>query len=51
VIKADNLEALRRAHTVVRAEVEESSLMIKQLTMLEAPDSLDMFATIYTGSR
>jgi hypothetical protein len=51
VIKADNLEALRRAHTVVRAEVEESSLMIKQLTMLEAADSLDMFATIYTGSR
>lgn len=51
VIKADNLEALRRAHTVVRAEAEESSLMIKQLTMLESGDALEMFQAVYAGSR
>lgn len=51
VVKADNLEALRRAHTVVRAEAEESSLMIKQLTMLDEGDSLEMFQTVYAGSR
>jgi hypothetical protein len=51
VIKADNLEALRRAHTVVQAEVEESSLMIKQLTMLDSTDGLEMFGTVYAGSR
>lgn len=51
VIKADNLEALRRAHTVVRAEAEESSLMIKQLTMLDEGDALEMFQTVYAGSR
>lgn len=51
VVKANNLEALRRAHTVVRAEAEESSLMIKQLTMLEAPDALEMFGAVYAGSR
>lgn len=50
VIKADNLEALRRAHTVVRAEAEESSLMIKQLTTMEAPDTLDMLSTVYAGT-
>ncbi|MCI4659580.1 hypothetical protein [Cryobacterium zhongshanensis] len=50
VIKADNLEALRRAHTVVRAEAEESSLMIKQLTMLDAPDGLEMLSAIYAGA-
>lgn len=51
VIKADNLEALRRAHTVVQAEAEESSLMIKQLTTMEAPDTLEMLSTVYTDAR
>jgi hypothetical protein len=51
VIKADNLEALRRAHTVVQAEAEESALMIKQLTMMDGADSLEMFSTVYAGSR
>lgn len=48
VLKADNLEALRRAHTVVRAEAEESSLMIKQLTQLEQEDTNEMFRAVYT---
>ncbi|MET0886596.1 MAG: hypothetical protein ABWX92_09120 [Mycetocola sp.] len=51
VIKADNLEALRRAHTVVQAEAEDSSLMIKQLMMMDATDSLEMLGTVYVGSR
>jgi hypothetical protein len=51
VIKADNLEALRRAHTVVQAESEESALMIKQLTMMDANDSLEMLGTVYAASR
>ncbi|WP_017544035.1 MULTISPECIES: hypothetical protein [Nocardiopsis] len=51
VIKADNLEALRRAHALVRAEVEGSSLMIKQATMLGADDLHDMLRTLYTTAR
>jgi hypothetical protein len=51
VIKADNLEALRRAHTVVQAEVEESALMIKQLTMMDGSDFQEVLTTVYAGSR
>ncbi|MET9711961.1 hypothetical protein [Nocardiopsis alba] len=51
VLKADNLEALRRAHALVRAEVEASSLMIKQASMLGAEDLYDMLRTIYTDAR
>lgn len=51
LVKADNLEALRRAHVVVEAEAEESALMIKQLTQLERDDTLEMFQTVYTGPR
>ena len=50
VIKADNLEALRRAHTVVRAEAEESALMIKQLTQLDGEDTREMFKNFYGRS-
>jgi len=50
VIKADNLEALRRAHTVVQAESAESSLMIKQLTQLDGPDTSEMFHAAYAGA-
>ncbi|ROR75963.1 hypothetical protein SAMN06295974_3702 [Plantibacter flavus] len=51
IIKADNLEALRRAHSVLRAETDESSLMVKQLTMLDGADCKEMLSTIYTGPR
>ncbi|MEU3016585.1 hypothetical protein ABZ635_04210 [Nocardiopsis sp. NPDC007018] len=51
VLKADNLEALRRAHALVRAEVEGSSLMIKQASMLGSNDLYEMLRTIYTVSR
>lgn len=50
VIKADNVEALRRAHVVVRAEADESSLMIKQLTPMEGPDALELFSTMHVGA-
>ncbi|MEV6821169.1 hypothetical protein AB0M72_20695 [Nocardiopsis dassonvillei] len=51
VIKGDNLEALRRAHALVRAEAEGSSLMIKQAVMLDANDLYDMLRTVYTAAR
>lgn len=47
IIKADNLESLRRAHTVVRSEAEESALMIKQLTQLDGADTHDVLHSIY----
>ena len=50
VIKADNLEALRRAYVVVRAEAEESSLMIKQLVQLDGDETHELFRTVYTGA-
>jgi len=51
VVKADNLEALRKAHTVLAAEAEESALMIKQLQRLDGADSLDVLKNVYTGTR
>ncbi|WP_026117774.1 hypothetical protein [Nocardiopsis alkaliphila] len=51
VLKADDLETLRRAHALVKAEVENSSLMIKQATMLGSDDLYDMLRTIYTANR
>lgn len=49
VVKADNPEALRRAHTVVTAEAEESSLMIKQITMLDGDEAEEMLRAVYTA--
>lgn len=49
MIKGDNLEALRRAHTVVAAEAEDSSLMFKQVTMMDQVDAYEMLKVFYTG--
>ncbi|MFJ2662605.1 hypothetical protein [Arthrobacter koreensis] len=49
IIKADNLESLRRAHTVLQAEAESSSLMIKNWSMLNAAEVTDMLAVVYRG--
>jgi hypothetical protein len=49
VIKGDNLEALRRAHSILTAEVDDSSAMIKQCTMLGRADAYEMLKTIYTA--
>lgn len=51
VIKADNYEALKRAHTIVCAEREESGLMLKQLTILDRADALEMFRSVYATAR
>lgn len=50
VLKADNLEALRRGHAVLSAEVEDSSLMIKQATMLNGEEAALVLATLYRAS-
>lgn len=47
VVKADNPEALRKAHVVVRSEAAESSLMIKQLTILDKADAQEMLSSVY----
>lgn len=51
VLKGDNLEALRRAHSVLQAEADESSLMIRQCTMLDREALYDMLRGIYAGPR
>lgn len=50
VIKADNLEALRRAHNIFVAEAEESSLMLKQVSMLNKIDTEAMLHSLYGSS-
>lgn len=47
IIKGDNLEALRKAHTMLRSETEKSSLMIKECSMLDQRDTYEMLRTIY----
>jgi hypothetical protein len=49
LLKGDNLEALRRAHSVLQAEVENSSLMIKNCTMLNGDEVTDMLTVLYKG--
>lgn len=49
LLKGDNMEALRRAHTVLQAEVESSSLMIKGCTMLNGSEVTEMLTVLYKG--
>lgn len=49
LLKADSMEALRRAHTGLQAEVESSSLMIKGCTMLGGEEVTDMLTVLYKG--
>lgn len=49
LLKADNMEALRRAHSVLQAEVENSSLMIKNCTMLNGEEVTEMLTVLYRG--
>lgn len=51
VTKADNMEALRMAQATLRAEIEGCSLMIKQATLLNQGDVIDMLSVIYQGRR
>lgn len=50
VIKADNLEALRRAHVVVEAEAEESALMLKQVIRLDGSETTEMYQAVYSAA-
>ena len=49
VLKGDSLEALRRGHTVLQSEVEGSSLMIKNCTMLSGKEVTEMLSVLYKG--
>lgn len=49
ILKGDNLEALRRAHSVLQAEVETSSLMIKGCSMLNGTEVTEMLKVVYRG--
>ncbi|KIA73402.1 hypothetical protein ANMWB30_23290 [Arthrobacter sp. MWB30] len=49
ILKGDNLEALRRAHSVLQAEVEGSPLMIKACTMLDKAEVIEVLSVIYRG--
>lgn len=47
VLKAQNVEALRKAHATLQNEAAESSLMIKELSVLDRQDVYEMLRTIY----
>lgn len=49
LLKADSMEALRRAHTLLQAEVETSSLMIKGCSMLNGAEASEMLSVVYRG--
>lgn len=50
VLKAKSLDALRRAHNVLQAEVEGSSLMVKEATMLDREETYQMLGVFYRGT-
>lgn len=49
LIKGTNVDALNRGHTVLRAEVEASTLMIKDVALLDRAETQSMLRTFYTG--
>lgn len=49
ILKADNLDALQRAHAMLESEADQSSLMIKQCTMLDREGSYEMLRAIYNS--
>lgn len=51
MLKADNKEALRRAKSILQAETENSSLMMKQCHALSYEDMTEVFSLIYGGKR
>lgn len=51
VIKGDDFDALRRGHRILESEAENSGLMIRQCSMLDSTDVLEMFKTVYATSR
>lgn len=49
LLKGRSEDALRRGHTILQAEVEHSSLMIKEATMLDRDEAYPMFRVFYAG--
>lgn len=50
LVKADNTETLRKAHQGLISEQTESSLMIKELTMLNREDAMSVLGTMYRST-
>lgn len=49
VLKATSAEALRQAHQILQAEVEDSTHMIKEITMLDRDEATQMLRVLYQG--
>lgn len=49
LLKGKNADALRRGHMVLQAEVEGSSLMIKEATVLDREETQAMLQVFYRG--
>lgn len=47
ILKAENPEALRKGHTILQAEREDSSLMLRECASLDKDDVIEMLRTIY----
>jgi hypothetical protein len=47
LIKGKSAETLRQAQTVLASEVESSSLMIKEATMLDRSETIDVLSILY----
>lgn len=50
VLKGKNVEALRRAHMLLQAELEGSSLMFKDATMLDRDETYQLLQVFYRGT-
>lgn len=50
LLKGKSPDALRRGHTVLQAEVEGSSLMIKEATMLDRAETYQMLRVFYQST-
>ncbi|SIO87186.1 hypothetical protein [Nocardiopsis sp. JB363] len=49
LLKGKSEDALRRGHTILQAEVENSDLMIKEATMLDREEAQPMLRVFYSG--
>jgi hypothetical protein len=50
VLKGKSADALRQAHLVLQAEVEGSSLMIKEVTLLGRDECYQVLRVLYQGT-
>lgn len=50
ILKADNPEALRRAHVLLQAEAEDSRMMFRDCSTLDNNDLVEMLRTVYRSA-